>query len=234
MRSRDVVPLDFVIANFMQLEDQMIECMRYIPFIDRNRSVVSPKFIPILLESCTLVESIFGRLVADGKRHTLKSYSGLVERELDLACATTMVLAAPLQFLRPFRSWSVAPPAWWNAYNQVKHDRISNYDAASYALTINALAGLHQVIVRNSAFAESLTKVGWIDESHPNTSDLMLFRNVGCPPPEMPAESRLFVSPIRGDFADWGADSEADSPSISREWEFSWRVKFHIWDYEGW
>jgi hypothetical protein len=229
MQARRADPLDFVIANFRQLEEQLLECMRFIPFVEQNQSVVSPKFIPIILESCTLIESIFRRGIADNRRHTLKSYCAFIEPELELADTTTLLLTTPMRFLRPFQSWTTEPPAWWSAYNQLKHDRINKYDAATYDLTILALAGLHQVIARTSAFVENLTKVGWIDESHPHTSDLMMFRNVGCQPPEIPAESVLFVSPLRGSFVDW----ENDSPSISAEWDFSWRVKFYIWDYEG-
>ena len=41
---------DFVIANFMALEEQLLQCMEFIPYVQQNRNVVSPKFIPILIE----------------------------------------------------------------------------------------------------------------------------------------------------------------------------------------
>ena len=222
-------PVDFVFANFKQLEEQLLDCMRYIPFVQQNQSVVSPKFVPIILESCSLIESIFRRGITSSRRHTLKSYCELMEPDLELAGTTTLLLTSPLQFLRPFHNWTAGAPAWWIAYNEVKHDRINKFDAATYDFTVSALAGLHQVIARTRTLAGNLAKVGWINEAHPNTPDLMLFENVGCRPPEIPAESVLFVSPVRGNFVDWNDDI----PSVSSEWEFSWRVKFHIWGYEG-
>src|ERR1039458_3380153 len=99
MQARRADPLDFVIANFRQLEEQLLECMRFIPFVEQNQSVVSPKFIPIILESCTLIESIFRRGIADNRRHTLKSYCAFIEPELELADTTTLLLTTPMRFL---------------------------------------------------------------------------------------------------------------------------------------
>ena len=47
---------DFVIANFVVLEDQLIDCMEYIPFINGNKDVISAKFIPIIMDSCSLID----------------------------------------------------------------------------------------------------------------------------------------------------------------------------------
>lgn len=44
---------DFCIASFSALEKQLASCMEYIPFIDTNKQVLSPKFVPIISRSRT-------------------------------------------------------------------------------------------------------------------------------------------------------------------------------------
>ena len=134
-----------VVANFLSLEERLRECMECIPYTSQNQDVVSPKFPPIILESCSLTESIFKQTTSDRERHTLRTYAGVLEPDLELSDTTTIFLSHSLRFLRPFRNWQITPPTWWTAYNKLKHDRMGNYEAASYAATVNALAGLHQV-----------------------------------------------------------------------------------------
>ena len=44
---------DFVVANFRSLEQQLLESMAYVPYVKQNQAVVSPKFVPILLDACS-------------------------------------------------------------------------------------------------------------------------------------------------------------------------------------
>jgi hypothetical protein len=228
MNVRRTNPLDTVFANFAQLEEQITECLRFIPFTAENVGVVSPKFVAILLESCSLIESIFRRMVNDKKRHTLRTYSDTLEPHLHQEQATTIVLTAPLHYLRSFKGWTHGPPGWWDAYNHLKHNRIERHAAASYATVMEAVARLHQVISRSRLFVDRLPKAGWVDVNHEHIADLNLCTYVGSLPPEIPAETPLFVSPVVSDFADW----TSDPPRIEHEWEFSWRVKYHLWGDE--
>jgi len=38
--------LEFAVSNFITLETQLQSCMDYIPFIENNRGVISPKELP--------------------------------------------------------------------------------------------------------------------------------------------------------------------------------------------
>lgn len=202
--------------------------MDYVPFIEQNKNVVSPKFIPIILESCSLIESVFRYMAGDNERRNLRAYSQLYEHRLRLEEATTMFLAPRLQLLRPFLGWNAKQPAWWEIYNRIKHDRITNYALASFTHAVNALAGLHQVLARSVIFVEQLTKAGWINESDEHFAELLTMRDAGVGnPPEMPAHSKLFVSPLTGDFVDWTTD-----PPAIEQWAFTERVMNYIWDYE--
>src|SRR2546422_38782 len=121
--------LSFVVSNFEELESRLTECLSFIPFIETNKQVISPKFIPIILESCSLIDSLFKSFERQkGKRYDLKSYTTLVEPHLCLEEATTIFLNPPLRFLTPFSRWTTAAPSWWAAHNELKHDRLDNYE----------------------------------------------------------------------------------------------------------
>lgn len=48
--------------------------------------------------------------------------------------------------LQPFINWKESPcnsPDWWSPYNDVKHERITNYKKANLKNVVNALAGLY-------------------------------------------------------------------------------------------
>lgn len=180
-----------MVANFHSLEDQLIACMAYIPYIEQNQAVVSPKFVPILLDACSLIDSVLRDSTDNEKRQTLKTYAALHEERLELEEATTLFLASPLQLLRPFHGWRNTAPVWWDAYNKVKHDRIRNYEAATYSCTVSAMAGLHQVLARSWQFLGHLTRAGWFNESSEEFADLGASRSAGCGPPDLPAQTRL-------------------------------------------
>ncbi len=216
-----------ILANFLQLEQQLLDCMDYIPFTAQNHHLASPKFTPIILDGCSLTESIFKRITTNGDRHTIKTYASQLDRRLDLSSATTIVLAPSVGFLRPFRDWTNTTPFWWAAYNKIKHDRMGNHDVASYLATVNALAALHQVMARSTnVFLECIAKAGWLNPDDERLGDYMLSRYVGCPPPEMPVESRLFVSATRDSFASF----ESEDVTIDYSWNFSARIKLHLWE----
>ncbi len=221
--------LNFVVSNFSSLEEQLRLCMEYVPYIEQNKSVVSPKFIPILIDACSLIDSAFRYQVSNKGHQNLKTFASEHEAYLHLANATTILLVSPIQLLRPFREWQDAVPAWWHAYNQVKHDRVGNYAAATYTHIVTAMAGLHQVLARSRIFHSDLLKAGWFNEHDAEgLMDLLAAREACCGPPELPVESRLFVSAVRSDFVQWGM-----SPPGIEVWNFTERVKNFIFEDES-
>lgn len=225
----DQQKMDSVIASFTALEATLGTCMEYVPYISTNKGGVSPKFVALILESCSLAESVLKHFSGDDtRRYTLRDYSQLHEPFLELEAATTLLPVSPVQFLRPFKGWTKNVPVWWSAYNQLKHDRIANYAAASYDNTVSALAGLNQLIARTRLFLGNMVKAGWFNEEDDAFMDMLAARCADCGPPEMPVESRLFVSPIRGDFVRY----ENGTSTIDTEWDFSFHVRNLIFEDE--
>lgn len=95
-------PRSHVVTAFRLLEDQLIECMSYVPYVEQNRAVFSPKLTPLLMDACSLVQSVLREAIGGQERNTLKSYANKLEKRLQLEDATSLLLISPMRLLRPF------------------------------------------------------------------------------------------------------------------------------------
>jgi hypothetical protein len=202
---------DFVIANFVVLEDQLIDCMEYIPFINGNKDVISAKFIPIIMDSCSLIDSIFRDF--SGQKHekyNLKKYGDLYEHFLSLDKVISIFLVSPLELLSPYKGWKSSQPEWWKAYNMLKHDRLNNYKVSTYRNAVLSLTGLHQLMSRFKHFTAGFLRAGWIDtqtiEVIEQISSANHLAGLHPAPPNIIIESKLFVSPTRENFVGYDSD----------------------------
>ena len=93
-----------------------------------------------------------------------------------------------------YKGWTQEQPNWWSAHNKLKHDRLNNYHFATFTNAVQALAGLHQLMVRQRNFVGGFLKAGWID-----TTNLEVLDNLGSAAYEgskvdVVVESKLFAS----------------------------------------
>jgi hypothetical protein len=99
--------LHFVVSQFNDLENILGDCLSFIPFIENNKEVVSPRFPPIIIESCGLIESIFKEyLLESDDGQTFKEYSKNIEPHLVLEEAISLFLNQTILFLNPFEDWT--------------------------------------------------------------------------------------------------------------------------------
>ncbi len=218
----------FVISNYKSLEKQLLECMDFIPYIEVNRDTVSPKYVPIILESCSLIESIFKSFVEnDKKNYQSKDYSNLVEPILQLERAFSIMLVSPLEFFNPFENWTEEPPDWWQSYNNLKHDRLKNYKDAKIDIVIKSMCALHQVIARTIRFLPELVKDGWYNlfsgELGELMGELLIIQTrgtIGISMETIPVETELFVSPNHGNFV----IHKRGTTEINKGYKYSSRV----------
>ena len=218
--------IDLAIRNFIDLEKQLLECMEFIPLIDQNNGTVSPKFIPIILESCSLIESIFKGIAADEKRtYGFRKYAELHEKNLQLEGTISIFLSSPIRFYQPYQNWTQIVPNWWNSYNKLKHDRLNNYEFATYESAILALAALHQLMSKCRIFTDNLIKAGWVSPSGEFLAELITDRlsESGLPLSLIPCESSLLVSPLTFNFV-----SFREGAPVIDNCDFSNRVKIML------
>jgi hypothetical protein len=230
----------FAVSSFSGLEVELIACREYLPFVEANKQAISPKFVPIIMEACSLIDSIFRENTADKTKHyNLKKYGLEHEPRLSLHEDLSLFLNSPVQILRPFKDWTKKQPDWWAAYNKLKHDRLNNYEAATYTNAVLSVAGAHQLMARNKIFVGEFIKAGWI-----NVQDDELMMKVASSaqlgalmgnPPDMVIESRLFASPTLDNFV--LPESEDDPLYIQVDYDYpglSNRVRGFIFAHEEW
>lgn len=206
MKIDDGIKYSFVVTNFDELETRLKECLEFIPFIDNNYGVISPKFITIILDSCSLIESLFIEyLNANDKKYTFKDYARLVEPELELGETISIFLNSPIKFISPYKNWQNTIPEWWNTYNKLKHDRLSNYQLATYESTINSITALHQLISKIYDLIPALITAGWFNSDGGDIGELIAARiaQAGVPMNIIPVSSKLFVSPLHSNFVEF-------------------------------
>ena len=216
--------IDFLISQFTNLEEQLLGCMEFIPFVDQNQQVISPKFATIILEACSLIESILKEITNDkGIKYNFKKYAEVNENSLELENTISLFLGSPPRFYQPYEKWTKNIPDWWKSYNKLKHDRLNNYEFGTYETAILSLTGLHQLISKCRLFTDSLIKAGWFNPNGEFMVDLITSRisESGIPITPIACESKLFVSPLNFNFATF----EGGEPRIIEECDFSNRVK---------
>jgi hypothetical protein len=215
--------IEFVVSNFNDLESRLLECLSYVPYIDQNRNTISPKFIPIILETCSLIESIFKETLGSGK-FSFKDYAEHFDETMELKDTVSILLTSPIQFLQPYKNWQIEIPIWWKIYNKLKHDRLNNFHLVTYDATVLSLSALHQLISKHRGFTNHLIERCWISPDLENIGELICARLVGdnCLTFDIvAAESKLFVSPLRDNFA----ENQNDRFYVKGDCQFSNRVR---------
>ena len=196
-----------VLANFSSLETRLLECLDFLPYTKENWRVVSPRFAPIILDACSLTESVLRHFAGlSDDRASFKRFAGEVDEHLELDEAISIFLTTGIVFLNPFASWKTKAPAWWTAYNRLKHDRLNHYAEATYENTVLALCALHQVLARDRDFIPNLVSAGWFNTDDPQFVELICAQHIeiGVKPIQvMSVESRLFATPLHSNFLEF-------------------------------
>jgi hypothetical protein len=143
---------------FEQLEEELCELSFSIAFSDTHLCVYSARLADLLLRSCEECENV-GKalcnekdLVASGTDVAHFNFPQIGMAICSHICihGKELVIIWPYQTLtrttiKPFDSWrrrNNPNPAWFDAYNGVKHDRITRATDAKLDHVINALGGL--------------------------------------------------------------------------------------------
>lgn len=216
--------LSVILANFSSLEDRLLEYLDFLPYTKDTRHVISPRFIPIILDACSLTDSVLRHFVGKPeKRCSLKHIANESDEHLELNTAFSILLTPEIAFLNPFASWKTKVPEWWSAYNRLKHDRLNQYSVATYENTVLALCALHQVVARNRHFIPNLISAGWFHADNPDLGELILAQHiqVGVGTSDViPVESRLFVTPNQSNFVEFSHGQ----PFVNDDCHFSPRI----------
>ena len=150
------------VASARNLSRRLDDIFRVVEPDDRNLGVFGHELRHVLILACTEVESgLKAVLKANNVRPTRRNYELpdywklVAPMKLDHWSAVINHRAHHCSKLEPFKGWTKnSPPAWWTAYNRVKHDREANLVEATLGHALNALAGVWVVIGAQFGTAE--------------------------------------------------------------------------------
>jgi hypothetical protein len=173
---------DTAIESYIELELRLRDFLRVVPFEPVHQKVYSPVLASLLLDCCSLIESILKSTMDNARydgihniaQHRARRYATTVPflniNDLRATFRPDQFYAKRVWFLSrgdpslPWRPWcfTAGNPKWWTAYNRVKHARFDNAPQAKLGITVHAMKALFLVLVQSLEFRARLVERGII------------------------------------------------------------------------
>ena len=143
--------LSYLSNRYPAIESRMIGTFRYVQLHPNNRYTFSYEFGSILRDASSVFGSLTDRLVRKTTSERLPKHLNfghyrtfLVDKVPNISSLTVEVRALDARALIPFRELESAQgtPRWWDAYNNLKHSEILNYQNGNLENTLNSLGAL--------------------------------------------------------------------------------------------
>lgn len=132
--------------NYLRFEKDLLDASHYVEICQKNLNTHSRAFLYLLLSIgsefdnvCREAGNLIGRTnIVDYADELLEKYPTIINQK---------VLLEDFDLeLTPFSGWNHEQASqtlcFWNDYNEVKHDRVANFEKATLGCVLNALAGL--------------------------------------------------------------------------------------------
>ncbi len=135
--------------------------LKIVPYNSNNKSVIIPRLSPIIIESCSLLDTVFFSLYkGNEKKPDIRDYKKYYNKKLKLSSIKTLFYSEKAIIIQPFEDWekttAQASPFWWDSYNKLKHDRSNQMHESTLENTVYSLVALNQFLARNVDFFEAL------------------------------------------------------------------------------
>lgn len=174
---------DTALDGFTEVETRFRDFLRAVPATSEHAKVHSPLLASILLDACSLIETVL-KSTMDNQRydtrpniaqHRSRRYTTsspyLNINDLRQVFRPDQFYAKPTWLLArgdrsfPWYAWqksAVKHPSWWTAYNKVKHNRFDNAKRATLGMTMHAMKALFLSIIQSLEFRGRLVERGVI------------------------------------------------------------------------
>jgi len=205
-----------VIHWYEDLEDRLLEFLRFFPFVDPNTGVSSPRLAGIITETCNILDSLLREasepLSTIGSKRIKRDeldithFAALYAKNLHLPSTKSVVFVSPPRYIIPFECWKqlaaggqYVPATWWTAYTKLKHNRIGDIGQATLRTAVESMCGLHQVIARLPDLMRATLRHEWLQASGYNPEWLIEELTANRKTGQMHlVESNLFAVPVGG------------------------------------
>lgn len=136
-------------SYFLALEADLKNLSRYIELHELNYSTFSIGLAQLFMAACSEIDVVLKQiceLLSGKKLSNMGEYSKIIVEKLPIR---EIGVSIPIYnvTLFPFKKWNKYTKLdWWEAYNDVKHNRNVHYQKANLGNTLNALGALYILI----------------------------------------------------------------------------------------
>ena len=134
---------------YLDLEKDLSDSSRYIE-PDGQEKVYSFEFRKIIILACTECETAFKAIceAVDNtkKRGSISDYKTIILGRYPKIVDAEVTIRRWHRSIKPFLGWNDGGLPWWTAHQNIKHDRGSNYNEATYENAAFALSALYVLI----------------------------------------------------------------------------------------
>lgn len=136
---------------YLVLENRFINAVNYVALNSDNYNTYSFEFVNLILligsELDVTMKYLSG--ISEGDRASIQNYADKILVEYPEILTREIKIQGMADACKPFEGWNVDHPAdslvGWNAYNSVKHGRVSNLKEAKLINVLNLLACLYVI-----------------------------------------------------------------------------------------
>lgn len=169
--------LGYLRLSFDMIHRDVYALMEYVEPCDDNLATYSHAIYTLFIRCCTEIEAIFKQVARIGNytsitnksRPTILDYRQMEVMHLGFEDRVIGVhfWRSHIKYFEPFKDWtrSTPPVAWYQAYNQVKHDREANFAQANLENLMLAFCGLFQAVIQTNILPTSEKWDHYVDYS---------------------------------------------------------------------
>ena len=136
---------------YLVLENRFINAVNYVALNSDNYNTYSFEFVNLILLIGSELDVVMKYLsgIPEGTRANIQNYAGDILATYPEIVTREVKIQGMADTCKPFEGWNVDHPAdslvGWNAYNSVKHGRVSNLKEAKLINVLNLLACLYVI-----------------------------------------------------------------------------------------
>lgn len=163
---------------YLVLENRFINAVNYVALNSDNYNTYSFEFVNLILligsELDVTMKYLSG--ISEGDRASIQNYADKILVEYPEILTREIKIQGMADTCKPFEGWNVDHPAdslvGWNAYNSVKHGRVSNLKEAKLINVLNLLACLY--VIENYVLKDVAEENDDIDIPHQDSKLFVL------------------------------------------------------------
>ena len=162
---------ELVLDWYLNLEGRLFSLLGIVPFSDATSSTFLPSVSSIVLESASLLDTVFrNEHTGSKKRKDLSIVDYATHYEPIYGCSGrhSVLFLHPARYITPFAGWlnsngKYESMEWWASYNKLKHDRIAHYALSTLGTALNSVCALHQIIALIPSFVSTLFRRNYVN-----------------------------------------------------------------------